>query len=129
MALITAEQVAAAYAALATGQRDQIARYFAEDLRSRPTEVLGEVCELLGVRTEPIAQITLDSHNTNQPMKRSKAVRYWLASRLRGQAIAYGDVRNRPTIRPEFRQFLAEHFRPFNAELSKLLNRDLSHWS
>jgi uncharacterized protein len=33
MALITAEQVAAAYAALATGQRDQIARYFAEDLR------------------------------------------------------------------------------------------------
>jgi ketosteroid isomerase-like protein len=33
MALITAEQVAAAYAALATGQRDQIARHFAEDLR------------------------------------------------------------------------------------------------
>jgi uncharacterized protein len=33
MALITAEQVAAAYAALATGQRDQIARYFVEDLR------------------------------------------------------------------------------------------------
>jgi uncharacterized protein len=33
MALITPEQVAAAYAALATGQRDQIARHFAEDLR------------------------------------------------------------------------------------------------
>ena len=33
MALITAEQVAAAYAALATDQRDQIARHFAEDLR------------------------------------------------------------------------------------------------
>lgn len=33
MALITAEQVAAAYAALATGQCDQIARHFAEDLR------------------------------------------------------------------------------------------------
>jgi uncharacterized protein len=32
MALITAEQVAAAYAALATGQRNQIARHFAEDL-------------------------------------------------------------------------------------------------
>ena len=33
MALITEEQVTAAYAALATGQRDQIARHFAEDLR------------------------------------------------------------------------------------------------
>ena len=109
--------------------REQIRIYFAEDLRSRPTEVLQEVCELIGVRTEPIAQITLDSHNLNKPMKRSKVVKYWLASRLRGQAIAYGDLRNRPSIRPEFRQFLAHHFRPFNAELSKLLNRDLSHWS
>jgi hypothetical protein len=109
--------------------REQIRIFFAEDLRSRPNEVLQDVCELIGVRTEPIAQFTLDSHNLNKPMKRSKAVKYWLASRLRRRAIAYGDIRNRPTIRPEFRQFLAHHFRPFNAELSKLLNRDLSHWS
>jgi ketosteroid isomerase-like protein len=33
MAIITAEHVAAAYAALATGQRDQIAQLWAEDLR------------------------------------------------------------------------------------------------
>ncbi len=33
MAIITAEQVAAAYAALATGQREQIAQLWAEDLR------------------------------------------------------------------------------------------------
>lgn len=33
MAMITPEQVAAAYAALATGQRDQIAQVWAEDLR------------------------------------------------------------------------------------------------
>jgi ketosteroid isomerase-like protein len=33
MALITPEQVAAAYVALATGQRDQIARHFAENMR------------------------------------------------------------------------------------------------
>ena len=33
MAIITAEQVAAAYAALATGQRDQIAQLWAEDMR------------------------------------------------------------------------------------------------
>jgi hypothetical protein len=109
--------------------QEQIRIYFAEELRWRPTEVLHEVCELIGVRTEPISQITLDSHNLNKPMKRSKAVKYWLASRLRGQAIAYRDIRNRPSIRPEFRQFLADHFRPFNAELSELLNRDLSHWS
>jgi ketosteroid isomerase-like protein len=32
MAIITAEQVAAAYEALATGQRDRVAQYFAEDL-------------------------------------------------------------------------------------------------
>lgn len=33
MAIITPEQVAAAYAALATGQRDQIIRIWAEDMR------------------------------------------------------------------------------------------------
>ncbi len=33
MDIITSEQVAAAYAALATGQRDQIAQRWAEDLR------------------------------------------------------------------------------------------------
>jgi uncharacterized protein len=33
MALITAEQVAAAYAALATGDRARIAEHFAEDMR------------------------------------------------------------------------------------------------
>jgi ketosteroid isomerase-like protein len=33
MALITPEQVAAAYAALATGQRNQIAQHFAENIR------------------------------------------------------------------------------------------------
>ena len=33
MALITAQQVAAAYAGLATGQREQIAQHFAEDMR------------------------------------------------------------------------------------------------
>ena len=33
MAIITAEQVAAAYAALATGQRSQIAEIWSEDLR------------------------------------------------------------------------------------------------
>ena len=33
MAIITSDQVAAAYAALATGQRDQIAQVWAEDLR------------------------------------------------------------------------------------------------
>lgn len=33
MAVITVEQVAAAYAALATGQRDQIAQHWAQDMR------------------------------------------------------------------------------------------------
>jgi uncharacterized protein len=33
MALITSEQVTAAYAALATGQRDRIAQHFAENMR------------------------------------------------------------------------------------------------
>jgi ketosteroid isomerase-like protein len=33
MAIITIEQVAAAYAALATGQREQIAQHWAEDMR------------------------------------------------------------------------------------------------
>ena len=33
MALITPQQVADAYAALATGQRDRIAQHFAEDMR------------------------------------------------------------------------------------------------
>ena len=107
----------------------QMRIFLAEDLRSRPAEVLHEVCHLLGIPTEPIQDIDCRSRNVGKPMKRSKAIKFWLLHRLRGQALAYGDVRRRPAIRPEFRQFLADHFRPFNAELSKLLNRDLSHWS
>jgi hypothetical protein len=107
----------------------QMRIFLAEDLRSRPAEVLHEVCQLIGVRIEPIQGIDLRSHNVGKPMKRSKAVKYWLWQRLRGQAVAYGDIRRRPAIRPEFRWFLADHFRSFNADLSKLLKRDLSHWS
>jgi len=62
-------------------------------------------------------------------MKTESRHEVWLWRRLRGQALAYTEIRRRPAIRPEFRRFLADHFRPFNAELSKLLNRDLSHWS
>jgi|HubBroStandDraft_6_1064221.scaffolds.fasta_scaffold34441_2 hypothetical protein len=109
--------------------RDHIRIYLAEDLRSRPAEVLREVCELIGVRSEPIQNIDLRSHNVGKPMKRSKAVKYWLLNRLRGHALAYREIRSRPAIRPKLRQFLADHFRPFNADLSKLLNRDLSHWA
>jgi len=108
---------------------EQIRIYFADDLRSRPTEVFQEVCELIGVDTDPVKAINYCSRNVGKPMKRSKAIKYWLTHWLRGQPVPYADVRQRPTIRPEFRRFLADHFRPFNAELSKLLNRDLSHWS
>lgn len=107
---------------------NQMRIYLAEDLRSRPAEVLHEICELIGIKSEPIEQIDLRSRNIGKPMKRSKAVKHWLLERLRGQAVAYGDIRRRPAIRPEFRRFLADHFRDFNAELSRLLNRDLSHW-
>jgi hypothetical protein len=62
-------------------------------------------------------------------MKHRRAIRSWYLLRRRGQRVAYSDVRDRPAIRPQFRQFLADHFRPHNAALSKLLNRDLSHWS
>ena len=46
MAMITAEQVAAAYAALATGQRDRIVQYWAEDMRWL---VAGALLTCLGV--------------------------------------------------------------------------------
>jgi len=107
----------------------QIRIFLLEDLQSRPAEVLCDVCHLLGISTEPVKDIECRSENVGKPMKRSLAMRYWLWRRLRGQALAYTEIRRRPAIRPEFRRFLADHFRPFNAELSKLLNRDLSHWS
>jgi len=107
----------------------QMRIFLAEDLRSRPTEVLYEVCELIGVDTGPAKDIDCGSRNVGKPMKRSKAIKYWLTHWLRGQSVAYADVRRRPSLRPEFRRFLADHFRPFNADLSTLLNRDLSHWS
>jgi hypothetical protein len=107
----------------------QIRIYLAEDLRSRPAEVLREVCEFVGVRPEPIQQIDLGSRNVGKPMKRSKALKSWLLHRLRGQEISYADIRSRPAIRPEFRRFLVDHFRQHNADLSKLLNRELSHWT
>ncbi len=86
------------------------------------------MCELIGVRTEDIQDIDCRPQNVGKPMKRSKAIKYWLTQRLHGKSVAYADIRNRPAIRPQFRKFLADHFRPFNADLAKLLNRDLSHW-
>ena len=109
--------------------REQIRIYFAEDLPSRPTEVLQEVCELIGVRTEPISanHARFAQHEQADETEQGRQI---LAGEPapRLQRIAYGDIRNRPSIRPEFRQFRPT-IRPFNAELSKLLNRDLSHWS
>ncbi|HET6328794.1 MAG TPA: sulfotransferase domain-containing protein [Planctomycetaceae bacterium] len=106
----------------------QIRIFLAEDLRSNPGQVLRDVCELIGVRTEAIHDIDCRPQNVGKPMKRSKAIKYWLTQRLHGKSVAYADVRRRPAVRPQFRQFLADHFRPFNSDLSKLLNRDLSHW-
>jgi Sulfotransferase domain len=108
---------------------EQIRIYLDEDLRLRPKEVLREICQLIGVRSEPIERIDLCSRNVSQPMKRSKAIKYWLLQRLRGEKLPYAEIRQRPVLRPEFRRFLADHFRNYNADLSKLLNRDLSHWT
>ena len=108
---------------------DQIKIYLMEDLRSRPLEVLEQVCRFLEIDTGSIKDIDCQSQNVSQPMKRVRAFKYWLTHRLRGERLAYRDVRLRPAVRPELRRFLADHFRPFNAELSKLLGRDLSHWN
>jgi hypothetical protein len=108
---------------------EQMRIFLAEDLRSRPESVLQHVCGHIGVETDPIRNIECRSQNMQKPMKRSKAIRSWFLLRRRGRSVAYSDVRYRPAIRPEFRRFLAEHFRPHNLALSKLLKRDLSHWS
>lgn len=107
----------------------QLRVLFLKDLRSRPQEVLAEICEFLGISKEPLKEADCRLENVGKPMKRNRAITYWLSQRLRGHNLAYADVRERPAIRPEFRQFLADHYRPFNSRLSELLSRDLSHWT
>jgi hypothetical protein len=107
----------------------QLRIFLAEDLKTKPAEVLRSVCDLIGVDPPQMESIDFRSQNVGKPMKRAKAIKYWVASWLRGQTVPYVDVRERPAIRPEFRRTLADHFRPHNAHLSHLLQRDLSHWT
>jgi len=99
-----------------------------EDLQFRPRAVLSELCSFLGISTSAIANIDCELRNAAGLLKRQRAVRRWITCRLSGRSVSYSAIRRRPPIRPEFRRFLADHYHRFNADLAKVLNRDLSHW-
>jgi hypothetical protein len=110
--------------------RDRQIRIFdLDDIKKRPLAVLQELCDFLGVSHEPLPAIRLGLENGARLMKHRLAVPYWLKRRREGRPAPYTEVRRCPKMRPQFRQFLADHFRAANAELSLLINRDLTHWS
>lgn len=106
----------------------QIRIFLFEDLQSRPKEVVRQVCEFVGLSTAPVDNIRCDRENPSKPMKPNRAFSFWLRQQLQRRSFPYGAIRNRPQIRPKFRAFLAEHFRPHNEAFAKMTSRDLSHW-
>lgn len=100
-----------------------------EDLQSRPRAVLSEVCSFLGVSASAIVGVDCESRNAAGLLKRSRAMQDWITCRLSGRSVSYSAIRRQPSIRPEFRRFLTDHYLPFNTDLAKALNRDLSHWT
>lgn len=124
--------------------RDQVYVVLVKDLKDRPQEVLDRVFGFLG----------LDSHSIRSDERRnkSKRARSWLLARMlqkdglikqlvRGllpkeirRTILWGIrwLNTVPTSRPPMdentRRTLLKHFEPYNKQLEKWLDRDLTHW-
>lgn len=131
--------------------RDQVLVLATERLADSPAEVLAEVLEFLGLdgRTAPPM---LGASNVAGLPRLPWLQRFFNAEnawyqRLARRCLPLGlraliqrtvaePLVNRwnlrrfhyPPMEPRIRAFLAEHYRPHNAELSRLLGWDLSHW-
>jgi len=132
--------------------RDQVAIFLTEDLRTRPRWVCRTLFERLGVDAEFVPDFS-HLHNVGGVPKEAGAAhwmyrlrhgryyelivrrllpkqwRFRLLSAWKGIGRRFGRVERIPPMSLETRRRLVELYRPYNEELGRLIGRDLTHWS
>lgn len=114
--------------------REQIRIYLLDDLQKDPKSVVREIVQFVGLDPAECEKFTFPVRNVaKSEMRYYRAFRQWIWNMLPfpghpPRFVPFSQVRNRPPLRPEFRAFLAEHFRPHNQRLAALLGRNLDHW-
>ncbi len=135
--------------------RDRTKVIILEELVRQPQEVLGEICEFLGVDAEKTSQITTQHSNKEAVLRRTafsrKAGVRWAFDfwdrltealivrifssktqrqkwRKRTRFFYYTSARKQLNIDETVRQELHRYYEPYNLRLERLLNKDLKHW-
>lgn len=113
---------------------EQIRIFLLEDLHQDPQAVVRKVCDFVGVDPAECDRFDYRRENESKPdMRWYRAARQWVRTLLplpghTPRFVSFSKVRQKPTIRPDFRKFLADHFRPHNERLERLVGRTLAHW-
>lgn len=130
--------------------QSQVQVYLTDDLKRDPAEVCRAILGSVGLnghyaldvgrrhnsagkaRSQLVARSLVAFQDSRHPVRR--AVRRLIPDRIAYRLWSTIDRLNSrefmpPTMAPETRAKLVEHFRPFNAELGSLLGRDLNHWN
>jgi len=81
----------------------------------------------VGARSAKMAQIISSQNPAKRMIKNLLPMGVGRSIKKRLQTLNQAPL-DVPPMRPETRRRLIEHFKPHNAELAGLLNRDLSHW-
>ncbi|TCV83435.1 sulfotransferase family protein [Sulfurirhabdus autotrophica] len=130
--------------------KSQMLFLLAEDLNNNPVETVRKCFEFLGVAPDFVpGQISKRFHEATVPKNLALTVlfrneqAYPIARRflrlfvpklawrdwLRARLIAWNKKPSDLKLLDETRRQLAEHFRPENEKLARLIRRDLSHWN
>ncbi len=125
---------------------DQIAFVLAEDLRSKTEQTCNAIMKQFGY-SEDIRLVAIEKHNRSarprfatinmmltdaNPIKQHlrELMPIALARKIKSSIRKWNEVSyDPPSMNPQTRQKLIEHFKPFNEELSILINRNLTHWN
>ena len=114
--------------------REQLKVFLLEDLIKDPKSVVREVFGHIGVNPEECERVDYTVKNEGRPeMRWYRGLRQWFWNLLPypghpPRYVSLSAVRTRPSMSPEFRKFLGDHFKPYNQQLAALLGRNLDHW-
>jgi len=115
---------------------DQLKIILTENLQQRPGQTYKTICEHLAIRTDAIPPETI-VHQPAWPAFLTPLTRFYYGRRLnRYVPVCLGararslvtKMGNPPRMDAATRQWLIEFYRPHNATLAALLDRDLTHW-
>lgn len=117
--------------------RDRLKIILFEDLIADPRRVLIDTCGFLGIDPAPPTHMDFAARNTSGRLRWRRArdkILARLVDMLRTEPFSLfthagrKKLFDRPPLEPGLREWLHQHYRPHNARLAALLNRDLGAW-